>query len=147
MIDPAVTPHESGSAALPDRQALQARTDDIEQAYEFFLGYAAQGLPTESGAGLQIRDYLKKLDAALDRLGPFFTDYVAALKLDAAAYRPFIDVIDRDARDAQAAIQLVLAQKAISSQLVDNLNASIHLRALLTDLFLIDEALKPHASA
>jgi hypothetical protein len=36
----------------------------------------------------------------------------------------------------------VLAQPTISSQLVDNLNASIHLRALLTDLFLIDEALK-----
>jgi hypothetical protein len=27
--------------------------------------------------------------------------------------------------------------------LIDNLNASIHLRALLTDLFLIDEILKP----
>ena len=53
-------------------------------------------------------------------------------------------VIDRDARDAQAAVQLVLAQPSISSQLVDNLNASIHLRALLTDLFLIDEVLKTH---
>jgi hypothetical protein len=30
----------------------------------------------------------------------------------------------------------------VSSQLVDNLNASIHVRALLTDLFLIDEAVK-----
>jgi hypothetical protein len=30
----------------------------------------------------------------------------------------------------------------MSSQLVDNLNASIHIRALLTDVFLIDEALK-----
>jgi len=29
----------------------------------------------------------------------------------------------------------------MSSQLVDNLNANIHLRALLTDLFLVDEAL------
>ena len=45
---------------------------------------------------------------------------------------------------AQAAVHLVLAQPAISSQLVDNLNASIHLRALLTDLFLIDEVLKTH---
>jgi hypothetical protein len=26
--------------------------------------------------------------------------------------------------------------------MIDNLNASIHLRALLTDLFLIDESLK-----
>ena len=39
---------------------------------------------------------------------------------------------------------MVLAQPSISSQLVDNLNASIHLRALLTDLFLIDEVLKAH---
>ena len=35
-----------------------------------------------------------------------------------------------------------LAQRSISSQVVDNLNASIHVRALLTDLFLIDEILK-----
>jgi hypothetical protein len=34
----------------------------------------------------------------------------------------------------------VLAQEKISSELVDNLNASIHLRALLTDLFLLSEA-------
>ena len=38
---------------------------------------------------------------------------------------------------------LVLARADISSQLIDNLNASIHLRALLTDLFVVDEVLKP----
>jgi hypothetical protein len=27
--------------------------------------------------------------------------------------------------------------------LIDNVNASIHLRALLTDLFVVDEALRP----
>jgi hypothetical protein len=52
-------------------------------------------------------------------------------------------VLKRDAADAQAAIQLVLAQPSISSQMIDNLNASIHLRALLTDLFLIDEIVRP----
>ena len=46
-----------------------------------------------------------------------------------------------------AAVELVLAQPSISSQLVDNLNASIHLRALLTDLFLIDELLKSQPAA
>ena len=35
---------------------------------------------------------------------------------------------------------------SISSQVVDNLNASIHVRALLTDLFLIDEILKTPAA-
>jgi len=54
-----------------------------------------------------------------------------------------LEVLERDARDSLAAIQLVLAQATLSSQLIDNLNASIHLRALLTDLFLVDEILKP----
>jgi hypothetical protein len=51
-------------------------------------------------------------------------------------------VIEQDARRAQAAVQLVLAQPSIGSQLVDKLNASIHVRALLTDLFLVDSVLK-----
>ena len=51
-------------------------------------------------------------------------------------------MLERDAQDSLAALELVLAQPAISSQVIDNLNASIHLRALLTDLFLIDEILK-----
>jgi hypothetical protein len=36
---------------------------------------------------------------------------------------------------------MVLGQAAISSQMIDNLNASIHLRALLTDLFLISDVI------
>jgi hypothetical protein len=126
----------------PGARELVARTGDIEEAYEYFLGYAAQGLPSESGAGLQIRTYLKKFESAVAGLGAFFTDYVTSLNLDTAEYGAFIGVIDRDARDAQAAIQMVLAQPSINSQVIDNLNANIHVRALLTDLFLIDEILK-----
>jgi hypothetical protein len=55
------------------------------------------------------------------------------------AEQPFFAVLNRDAHDSLAAIELVLAQPTISSQLIDNLNASIHLRALLTDLFLLSE--------
>ena len=57
-------------------------------------------------------------------------------------YEAFIAVVDRDVLSAQAAVRLVLAQPSIGSELVDNLNASSHLRAVLTDLFLLDEALK-----
>jgi hypothetical protein len=45
-------------------------------------------------------------------------------------------------RGARAAFRLVLAQRALSSQLIDNLSASTHVRALLTDIFLIEETLK-----
>ncbi len=51
-------------------------------------------------------------------------------------------MLARDAASAQAGLRLVMGQPGISSQLIDNLNASIHVRALLTDVFVIDELLK-----
>ena len=124
---------------------LNTRIDVIEEAYEYFLAYASQGLPSDHGndTGRQARHYLDRCNTALTGLGAFLDSFIDRLGVDSAApYRAFNAVIDADARHAQAAIQLVLAQPAISSQIVDNLNASIHLRALLTDLFLIDEVLK-----
>jgi hypothetical protein len=124
---------------------LRSRINIVEEAYEFMLAYASQGLASDQGSdtGRQAREYLKRCDTALTNLGDFLNGFTDRLGVEPAApYRAFIAVIDRDARDAQAAVQLVLAQPAISSQLVDNLNASIHLRALLTDLFLIDEVFK-----
>jgi len=126
---------------------LSSRINTIEEAYEFMLAYASQGLSTDQGndTGRQAREYLKKCDDALGGLPGVITRYVGQQGLlPTAPYDGFIAVIERDAGDAQAALQLVLAQPAISSQMVDNLNASIHLRALLTDLFLIDEVLKAH---
>ena len=63
-----------------------------------------------------------------------------ATAADPATFRPLVATFDEDAHKARAGMKLALAQRAIGSQLIDNLNASIHLRALLTDLFLIDEA-------
>lgn len=129
------------------RAELTSRCNAIEECYEFMLAYAAQGLDSDAGTGSasQIRDFLSRADAAISDLAEFLNRFVAQLGVESAApFTSFMAVLDRDAHDAQAAVRLVLAQPAISSQLVDNLNASIHLRALLTDLFLIDEALKTY---
>jgi hypothetical protein len=138
----------AGSVDLDEaRLELNKRCDAIEDCYEFMLAYAGQGLASDAGSGAasQIREYLNRCNAALTGLGAFITSFVKRLSVESdAPYVAFMKVIDRDAHDAQAALQLVLAQPSISSQLVDNLNASIHLRALLTDLFLIDEVLKAH---
>jgi hypothetical protein len=109
------------------------------------LAYAAQGLPSDVGSasGGQLREFLGRCSRALTGLSELFGRLVEAERWQPAErYRDFLSVLDADARAAQAAVDLVLAQPAISSQLIDNLNASIHLRALLTDLFLIDEILK-----
>ena len=129
---------------------LKERCSRIEDSYEYMLAYAAQGLRTEpgGGGGSQVRTTLGVIDNALAGLGELFTKIVRADNLQpAAAYDKFIAVLERDANDARAAVQLALAQPSISSQMVDNLNASIHLRALLTDLFLIDEIVRPEAES
>jgi hypothetical protein len=121
---------------------LQERGETIEECYEFMLAYAAQGLPSDEGssAGGQVRAFLNRAVKAVDGLAESFAASIEAESLEPAAkYRAFLAVLDRDARDSLAALELVLAQPVISSQLIDNLNASIHLRALLTDLFLVGE--------
>jgi hypothetical protein len=116
----------------------------IEECYEFMLAYAGQGLPgAGSGRDGLIRDYLSRAARALAGIEDAYASAVQQQALGpAATYAAFQEVLARDARDSLAAVELALAQPAISSQLIDNLNASIHLRALLTDLFLIDEILK-----
>ena len=126
---------------------LSERCDTIEECYEFMLAYAAQGLPSDEGSrsGGQIREYLGRAVKAISGLADSCATAVKQERLDPAEkYRAFFAVLERDASDSLAAIELVLAQPAIGSPLIDNLNASIHLRALLTDLFLLTEIAKIH---
>jgi len=113
------------------------RFEAIEECYEFMLAYAAQGLPSDEGSksGAQVRQFLNR---AVEALSGLAESCAAAMPNELPA---FLTVLDRDARDSLAAIELVLAQPSISSQLIDNLNASMHLRALLTDVFLLGEIL------
>lgn len=127
---------------------LRARIEAIEGGYELFLGYAAKGSKGgPQGGDSSIRGALDQMDRALEGLGEFLTALVRERGLEpAAAYDGFIAVLSQDALHSRAALQLVAAQPAISSQVIDNLNGSVHLRAVLTDLFLIDEILRPRAS-
>ncbi|SPE41885.1 conserved hypothetical protein [Candidatus Sulfopaludibacter sp. SbA3] len=114
------------------------RFEVIEECYEFMLAYAAQGLASDKGSesGRQIREFLNRAVNALIGL----PDHCAEAMRKG---RPsFLAVLERDASDSLAAMELVLAQPSISSQLIDNLNASVHLRALLTDIFLLGEVLR-----
>jgi hypothetical protein len=121
---------------------IRDRCNTIEECYEFMLAYAAQGLPSDEGSkpGGQVREYLNRAVKAIAGLAENCTAAVKQERWEPAErYYTFFKVLGRDADDSLAAIELVLAQPAISSQLIDNLNASIHLRALLTDLFLVSE--------
>ena len=132
------------------RDELRQRIDLIEESYEFMLAYAARGLPSDEGSktGGALRDYLNRLDGALTGLSDLFRDLAEEEATDSKdELLAYFEVLEQDERHSLAAIRLVRAQPLISSQLIDNLNASIHVRALLTDLFLIDEILKLQVAA
>ena len=104
----------------------------IESGYEFLLAYAAQGRASDDGpGGAEVRRTLEGMSSAAASIQSILDDDDG----------DFAAVVRDDARKSHAAIGLVLAQQKISSELVDNLNASIHLRALLTDLFLLSETI------
>lgn len=124
-------------------ETLQQRVDAIEGGYEFLLAYAAQGLATDEGNANseQLRAYLRRMDEGIAGLEPALRDVLGAAGA-AADFDDFLQVLSRDAVAARAALRIVQSRKGISSQLIDNLNVSTHLRAVLTDLFLLDEAVK-----
>jgi len=118
---------------------LEEDIDAIESGYEFLLAYAAQGRPPqdESGPGPHPRPELEKMLAAMHN----------AIKALTGQEGDFEKVILDDLRKASAAVGFVLAQPLLGSEIVDNLNASIHVRTVLTDFFLYSEAAQPTAAA
>lgn len=127
----------------PSGGSFAERIEALEEAYEFMLAYAAQGLDDDSGPGVSAREFLAGSLAALDGLAEAAAaDPRAAGAPGDSAWPDFIAMLRQDAANARTAFALVAAQKVVSSALVDNLNASIHVRTLLTDLFIVDEALK-----
>ena len=124
---------------------FSACVEAIESSYEFMLAYAAQGRDKEgvSGDGPSIRVFLTSLSDALAGLDGALKKEMASRAPDnIAPLEAFSAVLADDAGRARAAVDMALSVPSISSQLVDNLNASIHLRALLTSLFLMDEAVQ-----
>jgi len=116
---------------------LAERIEIIERGYEFLLAYAAQGRQDDSGTPL--RETLVAMHAALTDMQGSIRAAFAGLPGPSGA-ADFTDAVERDVLAARGAIGVVLSRARIGSLLVDNLNASVHVRALLTDLFLIDQA-------
>ncbi len=116
----------------------------IEAGYEFTLAYAAQGF--EAGQPGQheadVRRHLEDMSEALESLSGYARTAAKARDGLAETGQFFLDTLERDAARAAGVVGLVLARQGISSQLIDNFNASNHIRTILTDVFLFDEALK-----
>lgn len=119
-----------------------ARIETIERGYEYLLAYAAQGRQHEQGT--ELRATLEAMHTAMGGLADALQDSLGVLPASSGA-EDFMQAVRRDVATARGAIGIALSRTAIPSLLVDNLNASVHLRALLTDLFLLEQAGKAPA--
>jgi len=121
------------------------RCDAIEECYEFMLAYAAQGIDDDrqSHHGSQLRELLFRAVGAAAGLPEAYAGMLAEVDpATAPNYNNFLELLKADTVKALAVMELVLVQPRIPSQLIDNLNASLHMRTLLTDIFLLDEILR-----
>ena len=119
------------------REAIEV----VEEAYEFMLAYAAQGRKQEGqegGGESQIRQYLKRLVESLGSLETASKGGVGGLEGKA-----FVDRFLSDLAVTKSAASLLLVSPSISSDMVDNTNSLVPVRALLTEIFFIDQALLP----
>jgi hypothetical protein len=128
------------------RATIAEAIDAIEEAYEYFLAYAAQGITEESQSsalGARLRNHLDRSGKAISGLAPAIGKLLETEELESPAeIGAFRSIVAADAERAGGVLALVQSRASISSQLIDNLNASVHVRTLLTDLFLLDEILK-----
>ncbi len=120
------------STASTQPEPLEIRIQSLEAGYEFLLAFAAQGREEDTGAGQTARSTLFDMSEAIDWLVNHWQ----------SESNPFARIVREDARKVHAALTLILGLPRINSELIDNLNASIHLRALLTDLFILSESEK-----
>ena len=119
---------------------LQEDIDAVDSAYEFLLAYAAQGREDDvGGPAPRVRDILTELDEALNNVVVRLNEADKGIPEERVRFNA---LAIEDIVKSQTALALVRAQPRISSELIDNLNASIHLRTVLTNLWLLSETLE-----
>lgn len=87
-----------------------------------------------------VQSFLDRIADALDGIEAAWL--AAADDQDIEEGETIATVLKADASKARAFVRLVADCLVIGSQLIDNLNASVHLRASLTTLFIVDERAK-----
>jgi hypothetical protein len=118
---------------------IRDQIEKIEEAYEYMLAYAAQGRSDEGAGpdGAQIRTFLKKFSEGLTKLDEATPDIV---KENSAAV-DFIEAFTSETKVMASILKVLLSRENISSEVVDNTNGLISVRAYLTSLFFLDKSI------
>lgn len=129
--------------SIPDKivSELRSAIDDVEEAYEFMLAYAAQGRQTEADTSgeSQIRGFLERFRAGLD----IFSDHAEVLLPDSGNTSAYSAHFTRDTETMKSILDMLIARSNITSDMIDNTNGMIAVRSFLTNMFFVDQVLLP----
>ena len=121
---------------------FMAAVERSEEAYEFMISYAGQGIgreiPTQDVK--EIRDYLEQLQEALEDAVSAAREIPEEFDLDGEDH--YYDVLDRletEREEAADVLALLIAQDRITSQQVDNLNGMSVFQSVMMKLFFLEE--------
>jgi hypothetical protein len=120
---------------------IRQQINIVEESYEYMLAYAAQGRADEGAGpdGAQIRDFLNQFSKAVESI----TGSIGGLADSNTQAAAFLDGFRRESAVMESVIKIMLARDNVSSEVVDNANGLIAVRAYLTSLFFIDKAILP----
>lgn len=118
---------------------IRQNIETVEEAYEYMLAYAAQGRAEEgAGAdGAQIRTFLRQYSVAVDAIIEAL-DSIVESNAEAGI---FVKNFRSESETMASVLNIMLARDNISSEVVDNANGLISVRAYLTSLFFMDKAI------
>ena len=117
---------------------IKDQIEKIEETYEYMLAYAAQGRSDEGAGpdGAQIRTFLNQFSEAQTKLNEATPAMIEAIP-DAS---DFIDAFMSESKVMAAILKVLLSRSNISSEVIDNTNGLISVRAYLTSLFFLDKS-------
>ena len=117
---------------------IRDQIEKIEEAYEYMLAYAAQGRADEGAGpdGAQIRTFLDQFSDARKKLD----DTTSVIVEENPAAADFIEAFMSESKVMGSILKVLLSRKNISSEVIDNTNGLISVRAYLTSLFFLDKS-------
>ena len=137
--------NETGLCRKRWRLKLRQQCETIEECYEFTLSYAARGVCRRRGSepGRQLRDHLTARRGGDARAGSGDAGrrWSASSLTPRKSTRHFSPCWSATRRARLRRSSWCWRSRRSVRSSIDNLNASIHLRALLADLFLVTEIL------
>jgi len=123
---------------MKNAKKIRDHIEKIEEAYEYMLAYAAQGRAEEGAGpdGAQIRTFLKQFSDALKDLD----SHTPEIAKENPPSKNFLEFFKSEANVMASILEVLLARDNISSEVIDNTNGLISVRAYLTSLFFLDKS-------